>query len=303
MDSFTLNILGTASAKPVVNRFPSAQVLNVQGRLFLLDCGEGVQTRLLEMGLSLLRLEAVFISHLHGDHLFGIYGLLSSMGMLHREKPLRIFAPEGFGEVLDFYLAHFTDGDAFEIDFTPLNMTAPEVIFDGGSFTVSAFPLNHRVPTFGYLFREKERPLNIYKEAIEKYGLSVEEILALKDGRDVVRENTIIKSSEVTYKPSAPRSFAYCSDTAPFPELHEWVRGVNLLYHEATFPREMEEKAALTNHSTTLQAAQCAKDAGVGALVVGHYSSRFPDISFFLDELRSIFPNSRLGNDKDVIEI
>ncbi len=298
--------------------------------MFLIDCGEGVQTRLLTMGLSLLRIEAVFISHLHGDHLFGLFGLLSSMGMLHREKPLRIFAPEGLAEVLDFYLAHFTDGDEFGIDFTPLSMTAPETIFDGGSFEVSAFPLNHRVPAFGYLFREKERPLNIYKEAIEEYGLSVEEILALKAGRDVVRngaggrlqegssENcgsyagasevgdngkTIIKSSEVTYKPAAPRSFAYCSDTAPFPELHEWVRGVNLLYHEATFPRDMEEKAAETNHSTTVQAAQCAKDAGVGQLVVGHYSSRYPDISFFLTELRSIFPNSRLGNDGDVIEI
>ncbi|MCD8313837.1 MAG: MBL fold metallo-hydrolase, partial [Bacteroidales bacterium] len=244
---------------------------------------------------------------------------------------------------------HFSGGDTYEIEFTPLaeelcadgtpaytkcgaeilaegvevkdhlHITGPEKILDAGSVEVFAFPLQHRVPCFGYLFREREKELNVYKEAIAKYGLSVEEIKALKAGHDVVRQDaadsgvsgdgssvsggTVISVAEATYMPPRPRSFAYCSDTREFPELAGWVRGVDLMYHEATFSKEMTEQAAVVFHSTTAQAARCAKDACAGKLVVGHYSSRFSDVGFFLDELRAVFPNSFLASDGDVFEI
>jgi len=153
------------------------------------------------------------------------------------------------------------------------------------------------------MIREKEPGLNVHKEAVAGYGLSLSEIGALKRGEDVVREDSVILNHEVTYRPYKPRSYAYCSDTAPFPELAKWISGVSLLYHEATFPAQMEEMAAKTFHSTTLQAARCALDAGAGRLIVGHYSSRFPDVGFYLDELRSIFPETYLAHDGDVVEI
>jgi ribonuclease Z len=183
-------------------------------------------------------------------------------------------------------------------------MSEPEVIYENRNVELLAFPLNHRVETFGYMIREKMPQHNDRKEAIAQYGLTLAEIGTLKRGEDVLRpDGQVIPNSEAAYIPYEPRSYAYCSDTAPFPQLKEWVKGVTLLYHESTFPAEMEEMAAKTYHSTTLQAAQTAKDAGVGRLLVGHYSSRFPSLDFFLDELRSIFPNTDLAHDMDVIEI
>ena len=167
-----------------------------------------------------------------------------------------------------------------------------------------AFPLNHRVETFGFMIREKVPPFNVRKDAIAEYGLSLAEIGTLKRGEDVEREDgSVIRNVDAAYKPYVPRSYAYCSDTAPFPELSEWVKGATLMYHEATFPEEMSEMAEKTFHSTTLQAAKTARDAGVGRLLVGHYSSRFPSVDFFLDEIRTIFPNADLAHDLDVIEI
>jgi ribonuclease Z len=182
-------------------------------------------------------------------------------------------------------------------------MTSPEVIYENRNVELLAFPLNHRVETFGFMIREKMPQLNVRKEAIVKYDLSLAEIGALKRGEDVVREDMVIRNAEAAYLPFKPRSYAYCSDTAPFPELARWVAGVNVLYHEATFPAEMSEMAEKTFHSTTLQAAQCALDAGVGRLLVGHYSSRYPSVEFYLDELRSVFPESYLTKDMEVVEV
>ena len=173
----------------------------------------------------------------------------------------------------------------------------------GRNVELLAFPLNHRVETFGYIIREKMPQFNVHKDAIAKYGLTLSEIGTLKRGEDVVREDMVIANAQAAYRPYNPRSYAYCSDTAPFPELVQWVKGVSVLYHEATFPSEISEMAAKTFHSTTLQAAQCAKEAGVGRLLVGHYSSRYPSVEFYLDELRSVFPESYLTKDMDVIEI
>ena len=302
--NFTLNVLGTASALPTTERYPSAQVLNVRGRLFMIDCGEAAQIQIRKAGISFLKIEHMCISHIHGDHIFGFFGLLSTMAMLGRSAPLAIYGPKGFLPVLEFFKSTFGEGILFDIDFTALEMSEPEVIYENRNVELLAFPLNHRVETFGYMIREKMPQHNVRKEAIARYDLSLAEIGTLKRGEDVLRpDGQVIPNSEAAYIPYEPRSYAYCSDTAPFPQLKEWVKGVTLLYHESTFPAEMEEMAAKTYHSTTLQAAQTAKDAGVGRLLVGHYSSRFPSLDFFLDELRSIFPNTDLAHDMDVIEI
>ncbi len=322
--NFTLNVLGTASALPTTARYPSAQVLDVHGRLFMIDCGEGAQMQMRKAGLSFLKIEHICLSHIHGDHLFGLFGLLSTMGMLGRSASLDIYAPGNFRPVLDFFLSNFAEGFKYEIKHVPLEMKEPEIVYENRSVELLAFPLNHRIDTYGFLIREKTPPRNVNKDAISQYGLTVAEIAALKRGEDIVRpagplavpciendfkpssgtsEPLIIHNEDVTYLPYRPRSYAYCSDTAPFPELARWVHGVTLMYHEATFPAEMEELAAKTNHSTTLQAARTALDAGADRLLVGHYSSRFPSVGFYLDELKSIFPNTSLAHDMDVIEI
>ena len=301
--NFTLNVLGTASALPTTERYPSAHVLDVRGRLFMIDCGEGAQIQLRRARISFQKIEHICLSHIHGDHVFGIFGLLSTMGMLARTSVLNIYAPKSFRPVLDFFLEHFGEGVKYEINLVELDMTEPQVVYDNRTVELLAFPLNHRVDTFGFIIREKIPPYNVHKKAIKRYDLTLAEIGALKRGEDVVREDCVIPHSEAAYIPFVPRSYAYCSDTAPFPELSQWVKGVNLLYHEATFPAEMSEMAEKTFHSTTLQAAQTALDAGVGRLLVGHYSSRFPSVDFYLDELRTIFPEVALAHDGDVVEI
>ncbi len=321
--NFTLKILGTASALPTVNRYPSAQVLDVRGRLFLFDCGEGAQMQLRRSGVSFLKIDIICISHIHGDHLFGLFGLLSTMGMLGRTNDLHIYAPRSFAPILKFFLSYFGEGMKFNIEHHVLSMKEPETVFSTKTVELLSFPLNHRIDTYGFMVREKEPMMNVCKEAIGRYGLSVSEIAALKRGEDVVRpagtdepcaENGFrkcsgtdmelrIRNDEVAYKPYEPRSFAYCSDTAPFPELAGWVKGVDLLYHECTFPDSMADMARSTFHSTTLQAARCALEAGAKKLVVGHYSSRFPDVSPFIEEIRSVFPEAYLGHEGDVFEV
>ena len=301
--NFTLNVLGTASALPTTERYPSAQVLDVRGRLFMIDCGEGAQMQIRRAKLSFLKIEHICLSHIHGDHIFGIFGLLSTMGMFGRSSVLNIYAPKSFAHVLDFFMLHFGEGVKYEINHVVLEMSGPETVYENRTVELLAFPLNHRVETFGFIIREKMPAYNVRKESIAKYGLSVAEIGRLKGGEDVVREDGVIPLAEAAYLPYVPRSYAYCSDTAPFPELAQWIKGVSLLYHEATYPADMEEMAQKNFHSTTLQAAKVALEAGVGRLLVGHYSSRFPSVDFFLDELRSVFPDTDLASDGDVVEI
>ncbi|HBN01389.1 MAG TPA: ribonuclease Z [Rikenellaceae bacterium] len=305
---FTLTVLGTASAKPIPGRNQSAQVLSVHGRFFLIDCGEGVQTRLQECHISPMRIDSIFISHIHGDHVFGLFGLLSTMGMLSRMTPLNIYAPVSFGPILKFFLSYYGEGIPFEIRHIPMTMKSPQMVYHTKSLEVFAFPLRHKIETFGWLFREKEPQMNVKKWKIDEYSLSLTEIGAVKRGEDIVREQPdgsreVIPFQELGYKPYSPRAFAYCSDTAPFPELASWVKGVDLLYHETTYPAELADQAAKRNHSTTLQAAKCALDAGVKKLVIGHYSSRSYDIALYESECRSIFPETYAAHDGDVFDI
>ena len=296
-------MLGTASAMPVVNRNQSAQALQVHGRLFLVDCGEGVQNQMVRYRVPMMKLDSGFISHIHGDHVFGIFGLLSTLGMKGRRTPLNIFAPVSFGPILKFFLSYYGDGIAFEIRFTPLKMKAPEVILETKTAQVLAFPLNHGIETFGFLFREKEPMMNVRKDAIAEYGLTLTEIGALKRGEDVLRPEGIIPNAAAAYKPFEPRSYAYVSDTAPFPEETEWLRGVTVLYHETTYLEELADQGTLRHHSTTLQAASVARDAGAGRLLIGHYSSRTRESAPYEAECRKVFPATYAASDGDVYEI
>ena len=289
---------------PVRGRNQSAQALSVHGRLFLIDCGEGTQYRLVEERIPMMKLDSIFLSHIHGDHVFGIFGLLSTLGMKGRQTPLNIFAPINFGPILKFFLSYYGEGLAYEIRYTPLKMKEPETILETKSIAVQAFPLNHGIECFGFRFAEKEPPFNVHKEAIERYGLSLTEIGTLKRGEDVIREDgSLIRADEAAYKPFAPRSYAYCSDTAPFPQQAEWLRGTTVLYHETTYQEEYADQGALRHHSTTMQAAALASEAGVKKLLIGHYSSRSSEILSYEAECRRLFPETFATSDGDSYDI
>lgn len=297
-------MLGTASAMPTGDRNQSAQALSVHGRLFLIDCGEGTQYRMAQEHIPMMKLDSIFISHIHGDHVFGIFGLLSTIGMKGRQTPLNIFAPVSFGPVLKFFLSYWGDGLGFEIRYTPLRMKSPEVVLQAKAFQVEAFPLNHGIETFGFIFREKEPMLNVRKECIEEMGLSLTEIGTLKRGEDVLRaDGSVIPASVAAYRPYEPRSYAYCSDTAPFPEEAQWLKGVNVIYHETTYLDALADQGALRHHSTTLQAARLALDAGARKLIIGHYSSRTKDSAPYEAECRTIFPDTFAASDGDTFAI
>ncbi len=296
-------MLGTASAMPVAERNPSAQALSVHGRYFLIDCGEGAQRAMVRFGVPLQRIDSVFISHVHGDHVYGLDGFLSTLAMGGRLAPLDVYGPRNLGPMLKFFLS-YNEWIGFELRFHPLEKKVPEVILETKSLEVLALPLRHGVDTYGYLFREKEPPWNVEKDAIEKYGLSLTEIGTLKRGEDVLRpDGSVIANADVAYKPFVPRSYAYVSDTAPFPEEAAWFKGVDVLYHEATFLSEYEAEAQKRLHTTTLQAARLAQEAGVGKLVIAHYSSRNTDPSCYEAECRSIFPETYAAQDGDVFDI
>ena len=296
-------MLGTASAMPVATRNQSAQALQVHGRLFLMDAGEGVQTQMVRYRVPMAKLEAVFISHVHGDHVYGLFGLLSTFGMGGRMVPLHVYGPANLRPFINFFLS-YNDWLPYEIVFHPVNTRFPEVVFETKSVTVTAFPLLHGIETYGYIFREKEPQWNVRKECIAEHGLTLTEIGTLKRGEDVLREDgTVIPLAEAAYKPFVPRSYAYVSDTAVFPGEAEVLKDVTVLYHEATFLQEHEDKAATRFHSTTLQAARVALDAGVSRLLIGHYSSRNLDHRLYEAECRTVFPETYAASDGDVFEI
>ena len=296
--------MGTASAMPVSGKYQSAQVLCVHGRYFLIDCGEGVQQQMTALKVPMMKIDSIFISHIHGDHVFGLFGLLSTLGMKGRTAAMNIYGPVNLGPIIKFFLSYYGDGLAYEIRFVPLKGSAPEVIYDTKNLEVVALPLNHGIETYGYIFREKEPMLNVHKWAVEAYGLSLTEIGALKRGEDIFRaDGTVLTAERCAYKPFEPAAYAYISDTAPVPELAAWLKGVTTLYHEATYLSGLEDQAAKRHHSTTLQAASVARDAGVSRLIIGHYSSREKDIALYQAECRTIFPETFAATDGDSFEI
>jgi ribonuclease Z len=286
-----LTILGSSSALPTSERFPSAHVLNVHERIFLVDCGEGTQMQLRKNRIRFGKINHIFISHLHGDHIFGLYGLLSTLSLMGRTAPLQLFAPGNYHNILLSHLRDFDINLNFKIDFIPLSGNDPIKIFEDKFLTVTSFPLQHRVPSFGFLFREKPPDRNIKKECIDKYNIPGVRIPAIKKGGDfITADGKTIKNEEITIPGPEPLSYAYCSDTKFFPRLASFVKGVSLLYHEATFDKNLDELAKTTGHSTTLDAAKTALKAGAGTLIIGHFSARYKDILPLVEEARVIFP-------------
>ena len=250
------------------------------------------------------RIHDIFISHLHGDHIFGLYGMLSTLNLTGRKNPLRIYAPVQFETILRSHLSDFDINLEFEIDFIPLSGNDPLTIMDNGRITVTSIPLKHRVPAYGFIFREKQRDLNIRKEMIKRYNIPLVKIKSIKKGEDfILPDGAVVPNAELTIMPPAPRSYAYCSDTSYFSRLATMVKGVDLLYHEATFAADKTELAHTTGHSTAGEAARTALEAGAGKLVIGHFSARYKEPDILLEEARAIFPETVAAEDGMTIAI
>ena len=302
--SIAVTILGNSSAKPSASGHPSAQVVNVNEQYFLVDAGEGVQRQMARCGISALKLRAVFISHLHGDHLYGLFPLLSTLGLYGRRTPLRIYAPRPFGEMLEAFLRLCESNLPYTPEWVEVDTTKHQIIFENDTTEVWSLPLRHRIPTAGYLFRQKEPALNVKKYAIERYGLSVQQIVQAKRGEDVELESGEVLPNEViTYRPYGVLSYAYCSDTNYSARLAGMVAGVDMLYHEATYAADMRRIAKERGHATTADAAKVAKMAEVGRLLIGHFSSRYKDLSPLLCEAREIFPSTDIAREGETFVI
>ena len=302
--SFSVTILGNSSAKPTPKAHPSAQVVNLNEQYYLVDAGEGVQQQLIRRGINPLRLRAVFISHLHGDHCFGLFPLIATLGLEGKRTPLDIYAPAPMGEILDYHRRYFWDDLPYEVKWHEVKTTEHRIIFENKTLEVWSIPLRHRVPTAGFLFREKMPALNVNKFKIEKYGLSIAQIVAAKRGEDITLEDgTLIPNGELTYLPHQPRSYAYLSDTNYSAKAAERIQGVNLLYHEATYASTESQWAKGRGHSTTLEAARVAQLAGAKRLIIGHFSSRYKETAPLVEECRSIFENSHLATEGETFTI
>lgn len=302
--SFSVTILGNASAKPTADSHPSAQAVNFNEQYYLVDAGEGVQQQLVRRGINPLRLRGVFISHLHGDHVYGLFPLIATLGLYGKRTPLDVYAPAPLGEILEAHKRWFAADLPYEVVWHRVDTTHHELVFENNTLEVWSLPLRHRVPASGYLFREKPPQLNVEKYKIVKYGLDIGQIVAAKRGEDItLPTGEVIHNSELTYLPHLPRSYAYCSDTNFSARLAEMVRGVDLLYHETTYADAERRQARDRGHSTTVEAAEVALRAGVGRLIIGHFSSRYKDREALLAECRSRFAESYIAREGEKFEI
>lgn len=294
-----LTVLGCHSATPRKNAFPTAQYLSIDNQYgFLIDCGEGTQTRLRENGISFSKIKQVFISHLHGDHVFGLVGLISTMSMLSREAPLTIHAPKGIREIVQIHIKYCGIFLGYSLDFKELSSKKSQLIYEDKKITVRTLPLHHRVYTNGFLFTEKKGLRKLNMTAINQNPMIArEDYNALKNGTDFVCDKTgfVIPNEKLTLPPAPPKSYTFCSDTCYFPEIIPLIKGVDLLYHEATFLAEHTDNAKNTLHSTATQAAEIAKKANVKSLLLGHYSSRYKNITKFKIEAERIFKSVHLA--------
>jgi ribonuclease Z len=290
---FELTILGCSSATPTSNRFPTAQVLNILEHFFLIDCGEGTQMQLRKYKMKMQRINHIFISHLHGDHYFGLIGLLSTMQLLGRKTPLSLFCHPSLEQIINMQLKASDTRLQYELNFIHLKYDKSVRILDEKHFTVDTIILKHRIPCCGFLFREKDRLKSLKKDKLEQYDVPIKVMEDLRKGADLVMEGgTVIPNSELTISALPSRAYAYCSDTAYNEDILEQIKGVNLLYHEATFTSKFIDRARDTFHSTALQAATIAHKAEVKKLMIGHYSARYKDIQPLVDEAVSFFPNT-----------
>ena len=295
MEPFKVHILGCGSALPTLQHNASSQIVELREKLFMIDCGEGTQMQLRRSRIHFSKIIAVFISHLHGDHCFGLPGMISTFGMTGRTAPLHIYAPAAFEPILDQTLSFFCQGLEFKVVFHAVDTTQNKVVYEDRSLTVETIPLQHRIDCCGYLFREKPILPHIRRDMIDFYKIPISQINNIKAGADwVTPEGEVIANSRLTTPAEPARSYAYCSDTRYIKTLHELVKGVSTLYHESTYSAEDAERARLYWHSTSQDAAKVARDASVGKLLLGHFSARYNNESQLLEEAKEIFPNSYL---------
>lgn len=301
---FSVTILGCSSAIPTPVRSLSAQVVNVHEKLYLIDCGEGTQMQLRKFNIKAQRINHIFISHLHGDHYYGLIGLLTSSHLLGRTNPLHIYAEAKLKDIINIQFSASDTHLGYPLNFHDIDPTVHEKIFEDEKVTVYTIPLKHRLLTTGFLFKEKAGERNIRKDFVEKEHIPYSEFSKIKAGGDYISDSGLVfKNRDITIDPPEPRSFAYCSDTAYFEPIIPKIKHVDLLYHEATFMDDKKDKASENFHSTTIEAATIAKKAEVKRLILGHYSTRYDDLQLLLKEARSVFPNTELGEDGKVFEI
>ena len=298
MEKFELHILGCGSALPTTRHFPTSQIVNVRDKLFMIDCGEGAQLQFRKSHLKFSRLNHIFISHLHGDHCFGLLGLISTLNLLGRTAELHIHSPKGLETLLTPMLDFFNRQMTHKVLFHEFDTKEPMLIYEDRSLTVTTIPLRHRMPCCGFLFAEKRRPNHIIREMVDFYQVPVYELNRIKNGADYVTPEGKTVSNNLLTRPSAPsRSYAYCSDTIYLPSIVEQIKGVDLLFHEATFANEDAPRAKETFHTTAAQAAEIARKAEVKKLLIGHFSARYEDENILLQEASAIFPDTQLAKE------
>lgn len=302
--TFEVTILGSSSATPVYNRNPTAQLLNCNEKFYLIDCAEGTQQQLIKFGLKASKIDYVFISHLHGDHYFGLIGLLSSMHLNGRIKPLHIFAPEAIKEILELQFKHSDTHLKYELIYFAIDASKPEVIFENNDVSVETIILNHRIPCTGFKFTEKKRLRKLLVEKLEKDKIALELYPLLKRGVDLELPNgDVLMNVDYTTDSAIPKSYAYCSDTLYDESYFSSIKDCDTLYHEATFLHEMIGRAKETHHTTALQAAQIATIVGAKQLLIGHFSSRYKTLNALLEEAQSEFPNTALALEGNTFQI
>ena len=293
-----LTILGSYSATPHTDKAPTAQLLETKGNRFLIDCGEGTQVRLRQHRVKFSQIKHIFISHLHGDHFYGLPGLISTFRLLGREAPLHVYGPKGIKEAILLLLKLADSWTNYPLHFHELDAKESVLIYSDDEVEVHTIPLRHRIYTNGFLFKELPGLRKINKAAVDQYRIDMSQFHKLKQGHDAVDyQGNIISNVQLTRDPIAPKSYAFCSDTAYFTELAHLVKGVDVMYHESTFLDDREDLAKKTFHSTAKQAARVAKQADVGQLLLGHFSSRYKSLNPFMEEAKTIFENTQLALD------
>ena len=304
MEKFELYILGCGSALPTTRHFPTSQVLNVRDKLYMIDCGEGAQLQFRKSRLKFSRLNHIFISHLHGDHCFGLWGLISTLNLLGRTAELHIYSPRGLEALLLPTLAFFNKQMTYRVLFHEFDTDKPSLVYEDRSLTVTTIPLRHRIPCCGFLFAEKQGLNHIVREMVDFYKVPLFEMNRIKNGADYVTPEGEVVPNRLLTRPADPsRRYAYCSDTICLPEIAGQLHGVDLLFHEATFASDNLGRAKETYHTTAVQAAELARSAEVKKLLIGHFSARYEDESVLLEEAREIFPETLLASEMLCVQV
>lgn len=304
MNNFQITILGCGSAMPTTYRNPTSQLIETNGKLFMIDCGEGTQMQMRRQKVKMTNLHSIFISHLHGDHVFGLPGLLSTLGLMNMSGELNIYAHKELGFILEPFLKYFGTQLSYKINHIVINPHEHETIFENKSIKISSFQLKHRIHTNGFIIEEKYAPRHMRGDMIEFYKIPFYKIREIKEGANYITDDGKVINNELLTTPATPpRKYAYCSDTAYNPDIVPYIEGVDVLYHEATFEEADLARAKKTYHSTARQAAEIAKQANVKKLVIGHFSSRYRILDNLINEAKSVFDNTELAFEGMKIDI